>query len=235
MILPIAPFTKDGMVSTPRSSKTIAIDDLFEEAAPGTLFVAGNFPCSVCDRAGELGIICAPYLNREDFSIANAALTADAAIMVAMRETGSPIGLKRCLVSGFGRIGKLLALRLKGAGAEVVVSARRAFDLCWIEAMGFKALKTSEWEDRLSGYDLIFNTIPAGVFSREDAAAILSGEGAYIELASDPGGFIGEEGNLLGKKRIMALGLPGKFFPDRAAGIIYDTLFSIYDEMEVYK
>ena len=48
----------------------------------------------------------------------------------------------RVLVIGYGRVGRLLAHRLKGLGARVTVSARSFRDLAWIEAYGYCAEHT---------------------------------------------------------------------------------------------
>ena len=59
-----------------------------------------------------------------------------------MREFPGTINGARCLVTGFGRIGKVLAVMLRGLGADVTVSARKAQDLAWIELFGCRAVQT---------------------------------------------------------------------------------------------
>lgn len=229
--LPPIPFTPEKTLNTPRASKSFAMSELFSVVREGTLLFAGTFSMEVREIAVSRGIRLATYLDREDFAIGNAALTADAALVVAMTESMRPFAFRKCLVSGFGKIGKLLALKLKALGAEVSVSARRGTDLAWIEAMGFTPVKTGKWGKTLSEAELIFNTVPAPIFTESDAVK-MQDSALFFELASLPGGLSGPALDALKARRVPALGLPGRFFPGNAAKILCDTLLRILNETE---
>ena len=69
---------------------------------------------------------------------------AEGAIETAMREYPGTLNKARCLVAGFGRVGKALSLALRGLNAEVTASARNGVDLAWIEVFGCRAIHTDE-------------------------------------------------------------------------------------------
>ena len=133
-----------------------------------------------------------------------------------------------CLVVGFGRIGKLLAHRLRGLGAEVAVSARRLDDLAWIDAFGYRGLHTNRLAGTLGDFRVVFNTVPHTVLSGE-LLRELPQDCVLIELASQPG-FDRAAAEALGLKCISALGLPGKAAPETAAHAIWTTLKKIWEE-----
>ena len=112
-----------------------------------------------------------------------------------------------CLVLGFGRIGKLLAHRLRGLGAEVTASARRLDDLAWIDAFGYRGVRTDRLSGKLGRFRVVFNTVPHTVLTGE-LLRELPRECVLIELASQPG-FDRAAAEALGHKCISAQGLPG--------------------------
>lgn len=128
------------------------------------------------------------YGARDDFAILNALPTAEGAIECAMREYEGTILGSKCLVTGFGRIGKILAHKLVLLGANVTVSARKPSDLAYVKALGYNALNTENLRT-VKRFDIVFNTIPRLIFDREllmntDTNTLI------IDLASLPGGLI---------------------------------------------
>ena len=126
------------------------------------------------------------YGARDDFAILNALPTAEGAIECAMREYEGTISGSKCLVTGFGRIGKILAHKLVLLGANVTVSARKPSDLAYVKALGYNALNTENLRT-VKRFDIAFNTIPRLIFDREllmntDTNTLI------IDLASLPGG-----------------------------------------------
>lgn len=160
---------------------------------------------------------------------ADALPTAEGALQMAMESTDRTIHGSRCLIIGYGRIGRLLADRLLALGAEVTVSARKYGDLAWIRAWGCQSVRTEALTGRLDRFHLIFNTAPALVLdgprlreTREDCI--------IIDLASAPGGVDLEEARRLGRQALPAPGLPGKAAPRTAAAAIRDSVYHILEE-----
>lgn len=169
------------------------------------------------------------YAARDDFAILNALPTAEGAVEIAMREYEGTIFGSRSLVTGFGRIGKVLARMLKSLGSDVTVSARRQSDFAYINTLGCRAVNT-ETMNSARGYELIFNTVPSLIFDEKllentDRTALL------IDLASLPGGVDFESARKLGIDAYSAPGLPGKCSPKSAGEIIKKTVFSIIEEV----
>ena len=168
----------------------------------------------------------ARYARSESYIVANDALTAEAALALLAAEL--PLAGARALVVGFGRLGKLCALRLAEAGALTAAAARRRESRVWAEAMGFPALDTGELGGELGEFAVVINTVPAPVLTKERVQRLRE-DAVLLELASAPGGIDAAAAQARGLRYIRAPGLPGKYAPDRAALILRDAL---YETME---
>lgn len=138
----------------------------------------------------------------------------------------------RCLVVGYGRIGKCLAKMLQGIGACVTVSARSLGDMAMIRAFGYKAVHTAELASIAGDFDLIINTVPHKVIN-ESVIERINRETLVIDLASKPGGVDMDAAKKFGIRVIWALSLPGKVAPVTAGKIICDTVINIINELGV--
>ena len=167
--------------------------------------------------AEQAEVVFFDYFAREELEIANAVPTVEGAIQIAMEELPTTLFGTRVLVLGFGRLGKLLAHRLKGLGANVTVAARSYGDLAWIQAYGCKSERMEQLDGWLGGYQLVINTV-------------LRPDCLIIDLASKPGGVDFEGAAQLGVKVIWALSLPGKVAPVTSGKIIRDTIYHILGE-----
>lgn len=129
----------------------------------------------------------------------------------------------RCLVIGFGRIGKLLSLRLRALGARVTVSARKPEDAALIRALDMQSEVTGPFARGLDCYDLIVNTVPAPVLGQTELSRIRP-DCLILDLASKPGGVDQGAAENLGRQVIHALSLPGRVAPATAGYLIRDTI-----------
>ena len=184
--------------------------------------------CLLREVKEETGLTLTDYLSREELAVRNGVPTAEGAIEAAMAATDVTLCGTPCLVIGFGRIGKLLAHRLRGLGAEVTVSARRLDDLAWIDAFGYRGLRTNRLAGRLGSFRVVFNTVPNMVLT-EELLRELPRECVLLELASQPG-FDRAAAEARGLKCIAAPGLPGRAAPETAARAIKLTLEKIWEE-----
>lgn len=169
------------------------------------------------------------YSAREDFAILNAVPTAEGAVQCAMSAYEGTIAGSKSLVTGFGRIGKVLSKTLNALGSNVTVSARRFEDLAYINALGYSAENTEQLK-RVHGYNLVFNTVPAMIFD-ETLLKNTDRDTLIIDLASLPGGVDFEAARALKIDAQRALSLPGKCAPKAAAEIIKATVLSIIKEV----
>lgn len=228
IILPL-PITKDGAtLNTPYSTGKIIFNDEFARMFRGKIVF-----CPMKDKVIKTSkhwqdVKVYDFLNREEMQVCNAVPTAEGAIEIAMREHLGTINCSKCLITGYGRIGKVLAQMLKGLGADVYVSARRKESLAWIKLNGYTPI---EHKNLITSgdFDIIFNTVPAQILDAHIMARIAT-NALIIDLASLPGGVDFESAKRMGIPTIHALSLPGKVAPKTSGEIIKNTIFNILEE-----
>jgi len=147
-----------------------------------------------------------------------------------MENSPKTIHNSKCLVLGFGRIGKILAKMLHGIGAEVYCEARKQQDIAWIQVYGYEAIHLNEVNNYLGNFDFIFNTIPYLILDKSNLKLVKK-ECILIDLASKPGGIDFEEAKNLHLTTNWALALPGKVAPQTAASYIHEIVKNILKEI----
>ena len=232
VLLPLPYSSSNGVISAPLFKKKIEIEELISHVDSRQTILAGKIDDSLSSVLDARKIKYFDYFNCEDFSVKNAVPTAEGAIEIAIRELPITLSGSNCLVTGFGRISKLLSSLLKSFGAHVTVSARRHSDIAWITAMGYEALYINELSDSIHKYNVIYNTVPHKIFHKELLKKI-NKDCLLIDLASKPGGVDFDAAQKLGLNIIWALSLPGKVAPLTAGEIITDTVLNIIKEQEV--
>lgn len=232
IILPV-PVTFDGIhINSPYSKKPLTIEEFLDGITPSAMVFGGQIKPNLAKALDEKGIKFFDYLNREELAIRNAIPTAEGAIKIAIEETPITINGSRCLILGYGRIGKILAKMLSGLGAHVTVEARKYADLAMIYSHGYEPLSLCDLKSKLDSFDIIFNTVPAMLLDSE-LLKVMDKDALIIDLSSRPGGVDFNAAKDLGVKVIWALGLPGKIAPVTSGAIIKDTIMNIIKELEV--
>lgn len=174
------------------------------------------------------GVEAFDLLRREDFAVKNAVPTAEGALCVAIKSFEKTISGSRILVIGFGRIGKVLAYKLKSLNADVTVATRSSEKGAYANALGCGALRTGEIKS-LSGFDIVFNTADALVVNKNILENSES-DVLIIDLAGFPGGIDFDRACALGFTAFTASALPGQYSPMSAGEIIADTVLTIIGE-----
>ena len=234
VVLPLPLSGHQGFLNAPLSENTYTIEEVFRCLSPEQIICAGRIDSKSAEMAKNHRLNLFDYFQREELAVSNAVATAEGAIQLAMEETVITICHAKVLVIGFGRVGKLLAHRLRGLGADVTVSARSYADIAWIKAYGYRAANTLSLQGILSRFDIIYNTVPARVLGVE-LLKELSPDCLCIDLASKPGGMDFAAAAKLGINAIWALSLPGEVAPTTSGVIIKETIYNIISEQEVYK
>ena len=210
-------------------------------ACPGWLLLGGRLPADFTDRlartCGQDRIM--DYYEREDVQIRNARITAEGAVMTAMELTDTAILSGHMAVVGYGRIGRFLAGILRGMGADVTVCARRGETLAQAACDGNRILRlTGAKEDLFTlchGYDVIYNTVPAPLFSLGVMEA-MDDRTLLVDLASAPGGVDAEAARLFleqgavrtARPRMVRVpSIPGRYAPEAAGQVIADAVLDI--------
>ena len=187
----------------------------------GSLFFVGNSNIS--------GENVFDYFKDEVVTIKNTIPTAEGTIATAIAETEETLFGSRCLVLGYGKVGKTLAGYLGCFGAKVTIAARKERDRVLASINSFDTIDITSLERKVADYDIIINTIPVKIIDASILKNIRSGS-TIIDLASKPGGVDFKEAKALGKKVIWALGLPAKVAPKTAALYIFEYILGIIKE-----
>ena len=208
IILPL-PASNDGvLVNTPFFNHSLALENLNSVINENGIVFGGKFSEMVKGIFEKHKITTIDYLDREEMAVMNAVPTAEGAVQIAMEEIPTTIFGQKILITGFGRISKVLAKILKGLGADISIAVRKYSDKAWAEIYNCKGLLFTQLDESLNQYDIIFNTVPAIIFDKERLRMLKKGS-LLIDLASKPGGVDIEEAGNAGVKTIWALSLPG--------------------------
>ena len=246
LIITSIPLSKDGKkINAVFTEKTILIEDFFQKAKntimaamsatstvpspftsppKNTIIVTGNITDEISKyiRIENHNKII-DVMKEEELTIKNAIPTAEGAIQIAMEKSNITIHNSKCLVLGFGRIGKLLSKMLSGIGAKVYCEARKQQDLAWIQAYGYNPIHLKNIDRVLNQFDFIFNTIPYVIIDKQRLEKIKK-ECILIDLASKPGGIDFNQAKEMNLQVEWALALPGKVAPKTAAEYIYEII-----------
>jgi len=231
VVLPLP--AQDGKwLNTPLFPQKIPLEQILDALQPGQLLCAGRVEEALRTGAAARGVPLVDYFQREELAVANAVPTSEGAIQIALEEMPVTLHGARCLVIGYGRLGKVLAGQLHGLGAVVSVAARSYTDLAWAQVWNYGVERSDQLAGWLCAYDLVVNTVPAPILGREELQDLKKGC-LVIDLASKPGGVDFVAAADLGVKVIWALSLPGKVAPLTAALAIKNTLYNILHELGV--
>ncbi len=228
ILLPLTVSNDNECLNMPLSTQTLSISTLANVIDKNAVVFGGKSEV----LSDTYGVKVIDYLERDEFVIANAYLTAESAVGIAMFETKSSLRDTDVLVMGYGRIGKSLCSILKGMGVNVYASARKNSDFSWIRAYGYSPVDTSKVCEVISSCKLVFNTIPELVLGK-GTLGCMHKDTLIIDLASKPGGVDFNAAKECGIKTIWALALPGKKLPVSAGKIMARTVIDTLEDMEV--
>lgn len=229
VLLPI-PLSQDSLtITAPLSRQPVYLHELFHAAGPGQLLLGGMVTPALNQKAREKGLKLIDYYKREELIVRNAIPTAEGAIQIAMTETSVTLHGARCLLTGFGRVSRVLAAKLAALGAKVTVASRRVSDSAWCDVYGYRHVNIAYLGEEAAKADVIFNSVPALLFDRS-VLKRMKRDTVIVDLASRPGGVDDTAAEELGVKSILALSLPGKVAPATAGAIIKDAVMNILEE-----
>lgn len=225
-ILPYPVAAQAGKIPTPLATAELSVAEAAAHIPPGARVLAGR---------GELpeGFKRMAPDALEGFALGNAVPSAEGAIFEAMRAQEDCLAGSRCLIVGYGRIARLLARGLRGLGARVTVAARKERDRALACAEGCDACAIAQIPARIGEARFVFNTAPAPVVG-EEALRAAQPDALLLELASAPYGIDAQAAQRLGRRLIVAGGLPGKYAPDYAARVLLGAIEE-WKEREAWK
>ena len=225
IILPL-PFSADGVhINAPNAYEPISIESIIESAVESSHILGGKITDDIYKKAADKHIKITDYFLSDELIIKNIVPTVEGTIQIMMEEMPITIHGSNCLITGFGRISKLLSSQLKNLGANVTVCARKSSDIAYTEILGYTGV-TFDRLNREIHNDCIINTVPYPVITKDILKGV-SRDILIIDLASKPGGVDMAYAGRLGLKTVWALSLPGKVAPVTSGRIIKDTIMNI--------
>ena len=181
--------------------------DMLGECTMDQTVIGGNLDF-LNENVQRLDLLKDPY-----YLCANAAITAEAALGMILRELRCEITRANILILGWGRIGKCLTHQLHHLNASVTVYARKDADRAMLRCLGYRYTTLEELRRSLGRYHCIVNTIPAPVLTGEETFR----PGCLkLELATGVW--------LPGADVTLAHGLPGKYKPEASGALIAKTI-----------
>lgn len=174
--------------------------------------------CGLMDEAAEQALLekgcrIVRVYRDEQYLVGNSRDSAEGAVWALMGKAAFALSRARCLVIGFGRLGKALKAVLEGMGAETVVAARSPEQRA---QAGADSLTLAQAFGDLSGFDAVINTVPARILGRAALSTLRPGS-LLMDTASAPYGFSVEEACALRLTAWRENGIPGRYCPMTAA------------------
>ena len=233
IILPL-PTTRDRTtLNTPLFDETILLTDICALAVPDKLFIGGNIPTSFAEEISLRGAECYDYMNLDELAVYNAVPTAEGVLQILIEKTPITIHGMKCAITGYGKVGKVLASTLKLLGADVTVFARKEQDFAYAYTKAIKAERYDKLKQGLNEFDALINTVPTKVINK-DVLLHLNPDCLLIETASAPFGIDFQGAKELAFEVIKAGSLPGKVAPRTAGEIIGRSILPILKAKGVF-
>lgn len=225
VVLPM-PVAKEGNKLN-LQGKNLFLEDFFSLDLQGKKLFLGSANREVKTITQEKGIVFTDYYN-SSLAFLNAVPTAEGALAILIDKREETLFGSTVLMTGFGRVSKILAHRLKALGAKVTIAARKNEQLCEAQAMGYDTCTILSLKNHRD-YDIVINTPNAPLFLKEQVEKFQK-ETLFLELASLPGGFQFDYSSF--HNIIYAPSLPGKVAPKTAGNYIAQTILSLINEGE---
>lgn len=221
LLLPV-PTTKDGVnVFAPLTGRVIPLEWVENSITHSQTVLC----CNYSFKNGK----CTDYNRLDGYAILNAVPTAEGAIKWAIEKTPFTLWNAKVLVIGYGRVGRVLADRLKALGSKVTVSARKSPDFALITAFNMETVHTVKLNEGILDYDIVFNTVDVPVLDNETLKN--SPCDFFLDLSS-LGGFDLEYARSIGKRADTAPALPGRTAPETAGRVLAQTVTEIITSQE---
>lgn len=217
------------LLPMPLSAERAELTTLLKAAKPGAVAFAGRVSTEAAEVAKDAGVELVDYLTREELAVSNAIPTCEGAIEILLRERNVTLWRSRVLITGFGRISKLLAHKLNALGALVTVAARKPGDRAMAQAMGYRAVEISALKEECAATDVVINTVPVRLITGEMIEG-MSKQAFLLDLASAPGGIDLAAAGTAQVRAVWALSLPTRCAPATAGMFVARTVLQMIAE-----
>lgn len=224
VILPVPAENAHGLLNAPLGSQPCRIEHILDCAGCGAVIIGGKISAQIKTSAAERGQRCFDYMKCPNFTVKNAAITAEGAVSELMRRAQASLCDMRILVVGWGRIGKLLINKLSALCPAVYLMSVNTEARALAAELGCPSLPPDCPREIMQSFDAIINTAPAQVIP--DLTAFKS-SCMLLELASAPGGIDPAEADAAGLDLAVLRALPGRYAPKSASEAMYSAISDI--------
>ena len=228
--VPFSRYIKNKSLETVNEGKRLSAmsDELTQENVlcclkGGQTMFAGQVPHEFAKHANQAGVCLFDFLEDDLLLRENAVLTAEGCLAEVITTWPGKIRNSNVLVLGYGCCGSEIAKVFAGLSAHVTVCVRRVVSAWQAAEQGFFVCYMEGLSGKLSGQDIIINTVPSKILGKELLEQI-SRQAILVEIASPPGGFFDCEAEECGVNVLHLPGLPGKYCPRGAADAMADCL-----------
>lgn len=215
IIFPIPSLNQNGLLNL-NGNTHLTIESAIDRTSAESLIITCNYECKQRRWVD---------INKfEAFTSLNAVPSAEGAIFEAMKNSDITLFGSNALVTGYGRIGKIIADRLKHFGANVTIAARKPKDIYAAESVGLKTSDFSALENTIQDYDFIFQTVPYPILTK---SLLKKTTALIIEISSKCAGTDIAFANKNKNKVIYCPGIPEKYSSKTAAEILKISVIKI--------
>lgn len=201
---------------------------LLQQIKPGTVVLGGKIAPEVYRLPRTQRTELVDYYLRPELVEWNAIPTAEGCIALLLEHSNRTLWRQNVLVTGFGKVGRAVAVRLAALGAAVTVAARSPAQRALAESLGCNTVSLDAL-NRPMDYSMVVNTVPAMLLGKPQLE-MLPPHCIIVDLASKPGGTDFAAAKALGYDAIHALALPAKCAPETAGQFVAQTILQIMQE-----
>lgn len=209
VICPIPYPAADGSLYAPQSENKVFVTagDL-SGLAPNAIVITGVSTDAMKTAAASQKFRLCEYEHDDDLMILRAPAIAEGAVAIAIQKSIVTIHRSRIVITGFGRTGVALGGLLAAMQGRVTVVARNPVARARAYQMGLDSSDFDGLNDLVKTADMIFNTAPALLFTRE-VMALMQLDAVLIDMSAPPGAVDREAAAELGIQYVWARGLGG--------------------------
>ena len=234
IILTPIPVSKDGRNILAHNAKPdLTVDQLCSFLTAGHKLFGGCLTKEMKKICESKDIFYLDFMDQEEIVLFNTIATAEGTIAEAILGSNSNLHGSSCMILGFGRCARTLAEKLKGLCGSIDIAARSPIALAAANAASFGSVPLSRLDEKIDGYDYIFNTIPSLIITRE-LLMKTNPNVVIIDISSAPGGVDFNASKELYRNARLCLGLPGKYAPKASADFLIDYLLTILERSDSY-
>ncbi len=160
------------------------------------------------------------FMDDEDFVLKNATLTAEGMLCDLILNTNKSMFNSNILILGSGRVAKAVGYLFYKLGLNFDFAMRNEKEFNHIKLFARKCILGEEYKNQLKNYDVVINTIPDVLFSKEDENKFKK-DSCVFELASKK---CLEGVEIKNFKYVLCPALPSKYTPESASELMIEVI-----------